>query len=52
MAAPASTKNKTKARDPEMHETKKGNQLALRDEGAYRGWMSPRGGAHAHGHRR
>jgi IS5 family transposase len=26
IAAPASTKNKTKARDPEMHQTKKGNQ--------------------------
>lgn len=26
LAAPASTKNKSKARDPEMHQTKKGNQ--------------------------
>ncbi len=26
IAAPPSTKNKTKARDPEMHQTKKGNQ--------------------------
>jgi transposase, IS5 family len=26
IAAPTSTKNKTKARDPEMHQTKKGNQ--------------------------
>ena len=26
MAAPPSTKNKSKARDPEMHQTKKGNQ--------------------------
>ena len=26
IAAPASTKNKSKARDPEMHQTKKGNQ--------------------------
>jgi IS5 family transposase len=26
IAAPASTKNKEKARDPEMHQTKKGNQ--------------------------
>jgi transposase, IS5 family len=26
IAAPASTKNKAKARDPEMHQTKKGNQ--------------------------
>ena len=26
IAAPASTKNKAKARDPEVHQTKKGNQ--------------------------
>ena len=26
IAAPSSTKNKQKARDPEMHQTKKGNQ--------------------------
>jgi IS5 family transposase len=26
IAAPSSTKNKTKSRDPEMHQTKKGNQ--------------------------
>ena len=26
IAAPPSTKNKSKARDPEMHQTKKGNQ--------------------------
>jgi hypothetical protein len=26
IAAPPSTKNKKKARDPEMHQTKKGNQ--------------------------
>jgi IS5 family transposase len=26
VAAPPSTKNKTKARDPEMHQTKKGNE--------------------------
>ncbi len=26
IAAPPSTKNKDKARDPEMHQTKKGNQ--------------------------
>jgi len=26
IAAPPSTKNKQKARDPEMHQTKKGNQ--------------------------
>ena len=26
ISAPSSTKNKGKARDPEMHQTKKGNQ--------------------------
>ena len=26
IAAPSSTKNKTNERDPEMHQTKKGNQ--------------------------
>ena len=26
ISAPSSTKNRTKARDPEMHQTKKGNQ--------------------------
>ena len=26
IAAPSSTKNKQKSRDPEMHQTKKGNQ--------------------------
>ena len=26
IAAPSSTKNSTKSRDPEMHQTKKGNQ--------------------------
>jgi IS5 family transposase len=26
IAAPSSTKNKAKARDPEMHQTRKGNQ--------------------------
>jgi transposase, IS5 family len=36
IAAPPSTKNKDKVRDPEMHETKKGQRVALRHEGAYR----------------
>ena len=43
ISAPSSTKNKTAERDPEMHQTKKGNQwyhrcagLRLRYEGAYR----------------
>jgi IS5 family transposase len=35
--APSSTKNADKARDPEMHQTKKGNQWYFRDEGAFRG---------------
>ena len=39
--APSSTKNRTGERDPEMHQTRKGNQwerepVAFRDEGAYR----------------
>jgi len=43
ISAPSSTKNKTGERDPEMHQTKKGNQwyyrfagLRLRYEGAHR----------------
>ena len=43
ISAPSSTKNKTGERDPEMHQTKKGNQwyyrfagLRLWHEGAYR----------------
>ena len=34
--APPSTKNEAKARDPEMKQGKKGNELALRHEGARR----------------
>ena len=34
--APSSTKNASGERDPEMHQTKKGKRLALRDEGAHR----------------
>ena len=37
IAAPTSTKNKAKERDPEMHQTKKGNGVAFRDEGAHWG---------------
>lgn len=36
IAAPTSTKNKDKTRDPEMHSSKKGNQWYFRDEGAHR----------------
>ena len=35
--APSSTKNRRGERDPEMHQTKKGNQWYFGDEGAYRG---------------
>ena len=35
--APSSTKNRRGERDPEMHQTKKGKPVVLRDEGAYRG---------------
>jgi IS5 family transposase len=35
IAAPPSTKNRAKARDPEMHQTKKGNEWHLGIEGAY-----------------
>ena len=34
--APSSTKNRRGERDPEMHQTKKGNPVVLRAEGAYR----------------
>jgi IS5 family transposase len=48
--APSSTKNADKARDPEMHQTKKGNQWYL-DEGAFRGRQphqaDPHGGGDA-----
>src|SRR2546426_11819016 len=32
--APTSTKNREQQRDPEMHQTKKGQTMVLRDEGA------------------
>jgi transposase, IS5 family len=32
--ARTSTKNREQQRDPEMHQTKKGKQMVLRDEGA------------------
>jgi len=56
LAAPSSTKNKEKARDPEMHQTKKGNQWYFgmpfdRLRSAYRGGRRLGGGAHGHGHR-
>ena len=36
IAAPSSTKNQARQRDPEMHQTRKGNEWRLRDEAAYR----------------
>ena len=41
--APSSTKNRAGERDPEMHQTKKGNQWYA-DEGAYRGGRRHRSG--------
>ena len=35
--APSSTKNRQRARDPEMHQTRKGQAVVFRDEGAHRG---------------
>jgi len=57
IAAPPSTKNKSKARDPEMHQTKKGNQWYFgmpfdKLRSAYRGGCRLGGGAHGHRHRR
>ena len=57
IAAPASTKNKEKARDPEMHRTKKGNQWHFgmpfdKLRSAYRGGCRLRCGPLAHRHRR
>ena len=57
IAAPASTKNKAKARDPEMHQTKKGNQWHFgmpfdKLRSAYRGGCRLRCGPLAHRHRR
>jgi transposase, IS5 family len=57
IAAPSSTKNKQKARDPEMHQTRKGNQWHFgmpfdKLRSAYRGGCRLGPGAHGHGHRR
>jgi IS5 family transposase len=35
LAAPPSVKNEAQARDPEMHQTKKGNPVVFRHESAY-----------------
>ena len=57
ISAPSSTKNKEKARDPEMHQTKKGNQWYFGmpfDKLRSASWGGCRlgAGAHAHRHRR
>ena len=36
IAAPSSTKNQARQRDPEMHQTRKGNEWRFRDETAHR----------------
>ncbi len=46
IAAPASTKNATRTRDPEMTQTKKGNQWHFGHEGTHRDEQT-RAGAHA-----
>src|SRR6187399_2565667 len=48
IAAPSSTKNAEGERDPEMHQTKKGQPMALRHEGAHRSGCPQRTGAHRH----
>ena len=50
IAAPSSTKNAEGERDPEMHQTKKGKPMALRDEGAHCRRRRQRPGAHGHHH--
>ena len=50
LAASSTTKNGGKARDPEMHQTKKGNQVALWPEGTHRRRCRVGPGAHSHRH--
>ena len=52
IAAPPSTKNKSKSPRPGDAPDQEGQPVALRDEGAYRGGCRLGGGAHAHRHRR
>ena len=47
--APPSTKNRERSRDPEMHQAKKGNQVAFWDKGAHRRGFGVGFGAQ-HGH--
>ena len=51
IAAPPSTKNKGKARDPEMHQTKKGNQWHFGMKAHHRGRCHLGGGAYGGRHR-
>jgi IS5 family transposase len=51
IAAPSSTKNKSKSRDPEMHQTKKGNQWHFGMK-AHIGVDVASGVVHTHRHRR
>lgn len=50
IAAPSSTKNASNTRDPEMHQTKKGERLALWPQGPY--WRGCPIGSRAHATRR
>jgi IS5 family transposase len=50
IAAPSSTKNASKERDPEMHQTKKGNPVAFRNEGPHWRGCSIGTGAYHDGH--
>ena len=49
IAAPSSTKNKEKKRDPEAHQVKKGQHMALRLQSAYRRGQGQRIGAYGGG---
>ncbi len=49
IGAPSSTKNADKARDPEMHQTRKGQQVVLRYEVAHRRGQPERAGAQRRG---
>jgi IS5 family transposase len=48
--APTSTKNREQQRDPEMHQTKKGKAVVLRDEGPCRSGQQDQDHPHGGGH--
>jgi transposase, IS5 family len=50
ISAPSSTKNADGQRDPEIHQARKGEQMVLRQEGAYRRGRRQRLGAHDDDH--